>query len=96
MIAINDTADLFRLLTVALPYEYDEHLNKTTETIEITKEGSDIIVYITEDKTEPETFDITSYVIESDGLPLCEGIRFDTMDPDFDLKNTINEIKQLF
>lgn len=96
MISLNDTADLFQLLTAALPYEYDEHLNKTTETIEITKEGSDIIVYITEDKTEPETFDVTSYTIESDGLPLCEGIRFDVMDPDFNLKNAISGIKQLF
>ena len=96
MITVNDTADLFQLLTIALPYEYDEYLNKTTETIEITKEGSDIIVYITEDETEPETFDVTSYVTESDELPLCEGIRFDIMDPDFNLKNAINEIKQLF
>lgn len=96
MITVNDTENLFQILTIALPYEYSEHFNKTTETIEITKEGSDIIVYITEDKTEPETFDVTSYTIESDGLPLCEGIRFDTMDPDFNLKNAINEIKQLF
>lgn len=96
MIIVNDTENLSQILTIALPYEYSEHLNKTTETIEITKEGSDTIVYITEDKTEPETFDVTSYTIESDGLPLCEGIRFDTMDPDFDLKTAINEIKQLF
>lgn len=96
MTCINDTEDLFQFITVALPYEYSEHLNKNTETIEITKEDSDIVVYITENENEPGILDITSYVIENDGLPLCEGIRFDVMDPDFNILDAINEIKQLF
>ena len=96
MIAINDIEDLFQILTIALPYEYSEHLNKTTETIEITKEGSDTTVYITENETEAETFDVTSYATESDELPLSEGIQFDAMDPAFNLPTAINEIKQLF
>lgn len=96
MICINDTENLFHILTIALPYEYSEHLNKNTETIEITKEDSDIVVYITENETEPGILDVTSYVIESDGLPLCEGIRLDTMDPNFDIRDSVDEIKQLF
>lgn len=96
MITINDTADLFQLLTIALPYEYDEYLNKTTETIEITKEDSDTIVYITEDETEPEILNATSYTVESDDLPICEGIRWDIMDPDVTVKDIVDDIKGLF
>lgn len=96
MICISDTGTLFDILTIALPYEYSEHLDKTTETIEITKEDSDIVVYITENETEPGILDVTSYVVESDGLPLCEGISFDLADPDFDILDAVDEIKQLF
>lgn len=77
MITIDDTEDLFQFLTAALPYEYSEHLNKNTETIEITKENSDIIVYIAEDETEPGIFNAVSYASETDDDPLCGGIYWD-------------------
>lgn len=96
MTCINDTEDLFQFLLVALPYEYSEHLNKNTECIEITKEGSAIVVYITEDETEPGILNATSYDIEHDeDSPYGEAC-FDIMDPDSNLLNVVNEIKQLF
>lgn len=96
MTCINDTEGLFQFLIVALPYEYSEYLNKNTECIEITKEGSTIVVYVTEDKDEPGAFNATSYDAE-DGESLPYGTSFfDTMDPDFNALDAVNEIKQLF
>lgn len=96
MTCINDTEDLFQFLVVALPYEYSEHLNKNTECIEITKEDSTIVVYITEDETEPGVLNATSYDIEHDEDSPYGVARFDLMDPDFNLLAAANEIKQLF
>ena len=75
---------LFETLTDILPYEYDEHLAKDTEYITITKKDSPVVVYIAEDDTEENELspDIT--------------VHLDIMDPDFDIIDAINEIKQLF
>lgn len=96
MTCINDTEGLFQFLTVALPYEYSEHLNKNTEYIEITKKDSTIVVYITEDETEPGILNATSYDTEDDEPSPYGTARFDIMDPDFNLLDATNEIKQLF
>lgn len=87
---------LFSILTIALPYEYSEHLNKNPEYIEITKEGLDIVAYIMEDETEPGILNATSYVVENNDSTPYGTARFDTTDPDFTLLDTIEEIKQLF
>lgn len=96
MTCINDTESLFQFLTVALPYEYSEHLNKNTECIEITKEYSSIVVYVTEDETEPGILNATSYDIEYDENSPYGAACFDIMAPDFNLLDAVNEIKQLF
>lgn len=96
MTCINDTEGLFQFLTVALPYEYSEHLNKNTECIEITKEDSTIVVYVTEDETEPSVLNATSYDIEDNESSPYRTASFDTMDPDFNVLDAVNEIKQLF
>lgn len=96
MTCINDTEGLFQFLLIALPYEYSEHLNKNTECIEITKEGSAIVAYITEDETEPGILNATSYDIEHDEDLPYGAARFDIMDPDSNLLDVVNEIKQLF
>lgn len=96
MITINDTEDLLQLLTVALPYEFSEHLNKNTETLKITKEDSSIVVYITEDETEPGIFNAESYASETDSDPLCEGIYWDMALPATTPEGLVNDIKQLF
>lgn len=96
MTYINDTEGLFQFLTVALPYEYSEYLNKNTECIEITKEDSTIVVYVTEDETEPGALNATSYDTEDDEISAYGTARFDTMDPDFNILDAVNEIKQLF
>lgn len=96
MITINDTEDLFQLLTIALPYEYSEHLNKNTETIKITKENSDIVVYVAEDETEPGIFNAASYGSETDEDPLCEGIYWDVTLQTTTPAGIANDIKELF
>jgi hypothetical protein len=96
MITINDTEDLFQFLTAALPYEYSEHLNKNTETIKITKENSDIVVYIAEDETEPGIFNAASYPSETDDDSLCEGIYWDVTLQTITPAGITNDIKQLF
>lgn len=96
MITIDNTEELFQLLTVALPYEYSEHLNRNTETIKITKENSDIIVYITEDETEPGIFNAASYGSETADSPLCEGIYWDTALQTTTPAGIANDIKELF
>lgn len=96
MTCINDTEGLFQFLIVALPYEYSEYLNKNTECIEITKEDSTIVVYVTEDKTEPGALNATSYDAEDDESLPCGTAFFDTMDPDFNVLDAVDEIKQLF
>lgn len=96
MITINDTEDLFQLLTVALPYEYSEHLNRNTETIKITKENSDIVVYVGEDETEPGIFNAASYASETDDDPLCEGIYWDVALQTTTPAGIANDIKKLF
>ena len=96
MITIDDTEDLFQLLTVALPYEYSEHLNKNTETIRITKENSDIVVYVAEDESEPGIFNAASYASETDDDPLCEGIFWDVTLPTTTPADIANDIKKLF
>lgn len=96
MITIDDTRDLFHLLIAALPYEYSEHLNKNTETIEITKENSDIIVYIAEDETEPGIFNAASYASKTDDDPLCEGIYWDVALPTTTPADIVDNIKMLF
>lgn len=87
---------LFKTLTDILPYEYGEHLNKNTECIEITKKDSTTVVYVTEDETEPGTLNATSYDAEDDELSPYGTARFDPMDPDFNILDAVNEIKQLF
>lgn len=87
---------LFKTLTDTLPYEYGEYLIKNSEYIGITKKDSTIIVYITEDETEPGIFNATSYDTEEDELTPYGTARFDTTDPDYNILDTINEIKQLF
>lgn len=96
MTCINDTEGLFQLLTIALPYEYSEHLNKNTECIEITKEDSTIVAYITEDETEPGILNATSYDTEYNENSPYGVARFDIMDPDFNFLDAVDEIKQLF
>lgn len=96
MTCINNTEGLFQFLTVALPYEYSEHLNKNTECIEITKEDSTIVVYVTEDETEPGIINATSHDTEDNELSPYGTASFDTMDPDFNILDAVNEIKQLF
>lgn len=86
---------LFKTLADTLPYEYDEHLTKDTEYITITKNDSPIVVYITEDETEPGTLNAASYDAEKEPSPDVT-IHLDIMDPDFNLIDAINEIKQLF
>ncbi|UVX67668.1 MAG: hypothetical protein [Namikivirus ikeda] len=87
---------LFKTLTDILPYEYGEHLTKDTEYIAITKKDSPIVVYIAENKTEPGTLDATSYDTEEDELSPDITVHLDIMDPDFNIIDAINEIKQLF
>lgn len=96
MIPINDAEDLFQFLTAALPYEYCEHIHRNTETIEITKEDSGIVIYITEDETEPGIFNATSYADETDDDPLCEGISWDTALTTTTPADIVNDIKKLF
>lgn len=94
MITINDTEDLLQLLIAALPYEYSEHLNKNTETIKITKENSDTVVYIEESASEPGILNATAYANETDDDPIYEGIQWD-----IELQSPaaiVNDIKQLF
>lgn len=87
---------LFKILTDTLPYEYGEYLTKDTEYIAITKKDSPTVVYITEDETEPGTLNATSYDTEEDELSPDVTVHLDIMDPDFNLIDAINEIKQLF
>lgn len=96
MITIDNTEDLFQLLTVALPYECSEHLNRNTETIKITKENSDITVYIAEDETEPGIFNAASYAGETADDPLCEGIFWDVALQTTTPETIANDIKKLF
>lgn len=86
---------LFKTLTDTLPYEYGEHLTKDTEYITITKKDSPIVVYITEDETEPGTLNAASYDTEKEPSPDVT-VHLDIMDPDFNIIDAINEIKQLF
>lgn len=93
----NDTLHiLFKTLTDTLPHEYGEHLTKDTEYIAITKKDSPIVVYITKNETEPETLNATSYDTEENELSPYMTINLDIMDPDFNIIDAINEIKQLF
>lgn len=87
---------LFKTLTDTLPYEYGEHLTKDAEYIAITKKDSPIVVYISKDETEPETLNATSYDTEEDELSPYMTVHLDIMDPDFNIIDAINEIKQLF
>lgn len=87
---------LFKSLTDILPYEYGGHLTKDTEYITITKKDSPIVVYITENETEPGILDATSYCTEEEELSPDVTIYLDIMDPDFNIIDAINEIKQLF
>lgn len=92
----NNINILFKTLTDTLPYEYGEHLNKNAEYIEITKDDSTIVVYITEDETEPGTLNATSYDTKDDESLPYGTTRFDITDPDFNILDAVNEIKQLF
>lgn len=93
----NDTLHiLFKTLTDTLPYEYSEHLAKDTEYIAITKKDSPIVVYVTEDETEPGTHNATPYDTEEEELSPDVTVHLDIMDPDFNIIDAINEIKQLF
>jgi hypothetical protein len=96
MITINDAEDMFQFLTATLPHEYCEHIHRNTDTIEITKENSDIIVYIAEDETEPGIFNAASYDNETDDDPICEGISWDTALPTTTPADIVNDIKKLF
>lgn len=87
---------LFKTLTDTLPHEYGEHLTKDTEYIAITKKDSPIVVYITEDETEPGTLNATSYDTEEEELSPDVTVHLDIMAPDFNIIDAINEIKQLF
>lgn len=87
---------LFKILTDTLPHEYHEHLTKDTKYIAIIKNDSPLIVYIEEDETEPGTINATSYDTEEEELSPYSTIHFDTIDPDFNIIDAINEIKQLF
>lgn len=86
---------LFKTLTDTLPYEYGEHLTKDTKYVTITKKDSPIVVYITEDETKPGTLTAASYDTEEETSPDIT-IHLDITDPDFNIINAINEIKQLF
>lgn len=93
----NDTLHiLFKTLTDTLPHEYHEHLTRDTEYITITKKDSPTVVYITEDETEPGTLNAASYDTEEETLPPDGTIHLDITDPDFNIIDAINEIKQLF
>ena len=93
----NDTLHIiFKTLTDTLPYEYGEHLTKNTEYITITKKDSPIVVYITEDETEPGTLNATSYDTEEEEPSPDVIVHLDIMDSDFNIIDAINEIKQLF
>lgn len=93
----NDNLHIFfETLTDTLPYEYDEHLTKDPEYIAITKENSPIVVYITEDETEPGTLNITSHNTEEAEPSADITIHIDITTPDFNIIDTNNEIKQLF
>lgn len=93
----NDTLHiLFKTLTDTLPYEYGEHFTKNPEYITITKKDSPIIVHITEDETEPGTLNATSYDTEEKEPSPDVTAHLDIMDPDFNIIDAINEIKQLF
>lgn len=87
---------LFKTLTDTLPYEYGEHLTKNTEYIAITKKDSPTVVYISEDETEPGTLNATSYDTEEEELTPDITIHLDITDPDLNIIDAINEIKQLF
>lgn len=87
---------LFKILTDTLPHEYGEHLTKDTEYIAITKKDSPIVVYISENETEPGTLDATSYDTEENELTPDITVHLDIMNPDFNIIDAINEIKQLF
>lgn len=87
---------LFKTLADILPYEYGEHLNENTGYIEITKEDSTIVAFVTEDETEPGTLDATFYDTEDDTFPPYGTASFDTTDPDFNILDAVNEIKQFF
>lgn len=86
---------LFKTLTDTLPYEYGERLTKGTGCITITKKDSPIVVYITEDETEPGTLNATSYATEEEPSPDVT-VHLDIMDPDLNIIDAINGIKQLF
>lgn len=92
----NSLRILFKTLTDTLPYEYGEYLTKDTKYIAITKKDSPIIVYITENETDPETLNATSYDTEEDELSPYMTVHLDIMSPDSNIIDTINEIKQLF
>lgn len=92
----NNIHTLFKTLTDILPYEYSEYLLKSTESIAIIKKESTTIVYLTEDETKPGVLNATSYDTEDDELLPYGTARFDTTDPDFNILDAINEIKQLF
>lgn len=87
---------LSKTLVDTLPYEYGEYLTKDTKYIAITKKDSPIVVYISEDETEPGTLNATSYDTEQDELSPYMTVHLDIMDPEFNIINAINEIKQLF
>lgn len=87
---------LFKTLTDTLPYEYGEYLTKDMKYIAITKQDSPIVVYITEDEHEPGTLNATSYDTEEDELSPYATASLDIMDPDSNIIDAINEIKQLF
>lgn len=92
----NDTLHtLFNILNGCLPYEYDEHLTKDTEYIAITKKDSPIVIYISEDETEPGILNATSYDTEEEPSPYPT-VQLDIIGPDFNITDAINEIKQLF
>lgn len=98
MITIDDTEDLFHLLKVALPYEYDERLVSGTDyndTIEISKEDTDTVLYIAEGE-EPLTFTAALYSDAGDDDPLVEGIYWDSADGHTTPETIVNDIKELF
>lgn len=87
---------LFKTLTDLLPYEYGEYLTKDTKYIAITKQDSPIVAYVTEDETKPGVLYATSYDTENDELSPYSTVLLDIMDPDSNILDAINEIKQLF
>ena len=92
----NNIHTLFKTLVDTLPYEYGEYLAKDTKYIAITRKDSPIVVYITENETEQGTLNATSYDTEEDELSPDVTVHLDIMDPDFNIIDAINEIKQLF